>query len=717
MDLAKLVVALELESARYQKELDKARGQLSRFSSQASGIAKNIGQVAGAAALSAATAVAFAVGKAVENADKLNKAAQSAGTSVEFLSQMQYAAALADVSFESLNGALAKLSKNVGEGIAGTKDQADAFKELGISLESSAGIARPTSDIFLDVADKLSKMEDGAKKNMIAQSLFGKSYAELIPLLNSGRDGLKQLTDEADKLGVTMSAKTAQAAEEFNDTLTRMKMAGNGMANQIMVATLPLMQELANAALKFVSDGSNMAVVTGALTGTLKAVAIVAAAAGTAITNLGDRIGATMAAVQLASGGEFKKAFDVLSESNAKARANSEGFLKFAQNAWDPKPIDAYGAATGKMAGAVGGATNQINKIAKATKAHRDVIGDTIKQMEKQVATFGMTAQQVQLYELRMAGAKGATFEYAQELAKTITGMEDYNKKVEEGKTLTESVRTPLEILTAEQGRLNGLLDEGAISQETYNRALLKANEEFANTDPAMQQLKKDFEEVNDILGETSTGKLEDATRKIGLLQEALASGRFGAPGSMESMNTYYEAVAAVMDKTNAKGKESADLLTEAYKSAAQNMQSALADFLFDPFSKGLGGMLSGFAQTLRKMAAEAASAQIMKSLGGMMSGSETGWISALGQAFAGAHANGGLTQPGQWEIVGEKGPEVRMAGNVPTTTFSNSDASRMLGGGRSVTQVYNISTPNADSFRASERQIMRRARMGLSNV
>ena len=46
---------------------------------------------------------------------------------------------------------------------------------------------------------------------------------------------------------------------------------------------------------------------------------------------------------------------------------------------------------------------------------------------------------------------------------------------------------------------------------------------------------------------------------------------------------------------------------------AARNMQSAFADFLFDPFKDGLDGMLEGFAQTLRRMAAEAVAAKIFE--------------------------------------------------------------------------------------------------------
>lgn len=48
---------------------------------------------------------------------------------------------------------------------------------------------------------------------------------------------------------------------------------------------------------------------------------------------------------------------------------------------------------------------------------------------------------------------------------------------------------------------------------------------------------------------------------------------------------------------------------------AAKNIQSAFASFLFDPFKNGTQGMLQQFGDMLRKMAAEAAAAELMKKM------------------------------------------------------------------------------------------------------
>jgi tape measure domain-containing protein len=57
------------------------------------------------------------------------------------------------------------------------------------------------------------------------------------------------------------------------------------------------------------------------------------------------------------------------------------------------------------------------------------------------------------------------------------------------------------------------------------------------------------------------------------------------------------------------------DQATEFGIQAARNIQSGFAEFLFDPFQGGLSGMARGFLETVRRMAAEAASASLMRGL------------------------------------------------------------------------------------------------------
>lgn len=129
------------------------------------------------------------------------------------------------------------------------------------------------------------------------------------------------------------------------------------------------------------------------------------------------------------------------------------------------------------------------------------------------------------------------------------------------------------------------------------------------------------------------------------------------------------------------------DELSEFGKQAARNIQSAFADFLFDPFDEGLEGMAEGFANTLRRMIAEATSRQLVEALFGQFkkasSGDSTGFMGFLASifsfhsggivgrggtsgfvpalAFAGAPRlhTGGWIKPGEVPIIAKVGEEV----------------------------------------------------------
>ena len=239
--IGSLRVALGLDSAQFQAGLRAAQGDLRAFNKF--GVGSFVGL--SAAAAGAATALGIAVKRSLDHADALGKAAQKAGVSVQALSRLEYAARLSDVSMEGLTGSLTKLGKAMVDATVNQTGQASiAFKALGIDVRDASGNIRDSNAVFLDIADRFGRMEDGATKSTLAMQLFGKAGAELIPLLNSGRDGLKQMADEADRVGFTLKTSTTDAAQAVNDSFTRLGLAFEGVSNRVTEAALPSLKNL-----------------------------------------------------------------------------------------------------------------------------------------------------------------------------------------------------------------------------------------------------------------------------------------------------------------------------------------------------------------------------------------------------------------------------------------------------------------------------------------
>lgn len=162
----------------------------------------------------------------IKAADGYRKLSEKTGASIEFLSRFTEAADDVFISSESVNSALNIFAKKIGgieDAMDGSGVSAGAFaaklREIGVTSDNM-------EEALLQVADRFKEMPNGTDKAALAVQLFGKQGAELIPILNKGRDGIKEMGDAAEALGLTMDTKTSKAVERlkqrqdaFNDTI------------------------------------------------------------------------------------------------------------------------------------------------------------------------------------------------------------------------------------------------------------------------------------------------------------------------------------------------------------------------------------------------------------------------------------------------------------------------------------------------------------------
>ena len=235
--LGSLLVEIGASTARLEKDLAKTRQDFDRWGSSMTTIAKGIGvAIGGALSIAAATRM---VKETIDIADSMAKLSQSIGVAVEDLTAYRHAANLSGTSIESLGNALGRLSANISDTAKGTGEAKDAFAALRISVKNADGSLKDTDAIVEEVADRFARMKDGAEKTALAMKLFGKSGKELIPMLNQGAAGIRGMKDEAARLGLVISTETAKAAEKFNDDLTRLSAAVDGLKNKIVAGMLP----------------------------------------------------------------------------------------------------------------------------------------------------------------------------------------------------------------------------------------------------------------------------------------------------------------------------------------------------------------------------------------------------------------------------------------------------------------------------------------------
>lgn len=288
------------------REVQRGFGDIERSAQRLRGVLSSLG-----VGLSVAGLTAF-VRSGIQAADELNKLSQRVGVTVESLSALNFAAELSDVSVEQLSTGLRQLARNAFDAQAGTGEAKDAFKALGIEVTDTAGQLRGTEALLLDVAERFAGIEDGAGKTALAMKLFGRSGAELIPLLNQGRDGFEQLRAEAERLGIVVSGETAAAAEQFNDNLLRLTKSADGLKVSLTRDILPTLNAFADILLDVTQGADDADESFSVINETLKSMGTGVLVVASAFKALGRDIGAAAAAANLAIQGDFSGALEAL---------------------------------------------------------------------------------------------------------------------------------------------------------------------------------------------------------------------------------------------------------------------------------------------------------------------------------------------------------------------------------------------------------------------
>lgn len=234
------VASTEREIGNYSDELKNLDKNSEEAGEGLDKLAKRI--TAGiAVAVTALGAAAVATGKklwdmANETAkagDEIDKQSQKLGVSAENYQKLSYAMERCGADVEDFRKGATNISKTLAEVQDGADESASAFGELGVSLKNADGTMRSTEDVLLDTIAALADMDDETKRNAAANKIFGKSYQELAPLLNSGADGIRDLMDEAEQYGMVMSDDAVKASAAFEDSLTKLKGTLGGIKNNL----------------------------------------------------------------------------------------------------------------------------------------------------------------------------------------------------------------------------------------------------------------------------------------------------------------------------------------------------------------------------------------------------------------------------------------------------------------------------------------------------
>lgn len=240
-------------AAKLSKDLGAVGDSFRKLGGSLATVGKRLG-IAGAAAVGAAAGVVALAKSGTDLADSANKQAQALGLAIDEYGRLSFAASQSGVDAGTFGTAITRLNQEVAKAADGNEAALGKFQELGISIRDAGGQVKSTETLMKELADRFALLPDGAEKSALAVQLFGRSGAQLLPLLNGGAEGIKNLGDEATRLGIVFTKEQAVIAEGMNDALEALQAGVRGTRAQIGLLFAPAITEAARGFQKVIED-------------------------------------------------------------------------------------------------------------------------------------------------------------------------------------------------------------------------------------------------------------------------------------------------------------------------------------------------------------------------------------------------------------------------------------------------------------------------------
>lgn len=519
--IAELAVNVVARTQGFVAGMKTAEKSVSNFSRGAqSGLAsiKSFGsQLLAIGGLSiSAVAALRGISGALSEIDRVAKQAARIGDTPRNLLALQTAAELSGVSVEQFSRAMDILQKNLGEAATGTGEAQKALARLGLSVEEL--IARSPTEQIEAISDALNRLPSAAEKAAVAADLFGRSGVQLLNFLAGGSEGIRQVRDELDRLGVGFSEEQAARVELFNDRLLILRTALGAIAQDLVINLTPAVTVFVDTVTNTIAAVRSLfdvfSTTEAQIFASVAAFAAGALAAGKLITIFGllskqiVKLTKAFVTLQALSGPSGLIALGVGVTASIAAFELLSSHFDDAESS-----VQQLNAEVGKLDSEMTDVNTSISKVAQSTKTAGDGFDKLTESITKQIAA--LKASSTELDTLR------ATFDQSAKDTKFQAGQVEFlEKALNQTRKEIQALETEFEeankVRFIEQGKLQDLNDlrEEATRLETELKGargeLEKNQKALSTTSDAAKELNKDLDEAAQV-----TERFRDPVEKL----------------------------------------------------------------------------------------------------------------------------------------------------------------------------------------------------------
>lgn len=184
-----------------------------------------------------AVSVGAVVAELLQFADQLTNTAASTGIAVEGLQRLSFIALQTSGDLGSISSAVNRMQKSLVLAGEGSREAAAALDRLGIPLAAFQNLAPDQQ--FEKVAQAIASISDPAERTTTAIALFGKSGAELLPVLQQTGEALGEVDAKFQAIGGPISAASVDAVDNLGDAFGTTALAAKSLGVELLALIAP----------------------------------------------------------------------------------------------------------------------------------------------------------------------------------------------------------------------------------------------------------------------------------------------------------------------------------------------------------------------------------------------------------------------------------------------------------------------------------------------
>ena len=238
-----------------------ARSQLGKFGRTIERVGKKLALFGSVAAAAGTAALTIITKRAFASGDALAKLSNRLGISVQDLQVFQLAAQLGGVKVETLNMALQRFVRRLGEAANDTGEAVAALKELQkFGLLSARELVKGgLGEAFLKFVEAISKANGPAQRLVLNFKLLDSEGAALVQTMLAGRKPFDDLRKELESMGLLLSRQQLAKIEMANDLWTKLRFNVAAVAQLFAAQLAPFVGAVADRLQMFGNVGGGAA--------------------------------------------------------------------------------------------------------------------------------------------------------------------------------------------------------------------------------------------------------------------------------------------------------------------------------------------------------------------------------------------------------------------------------------------------------------------------